>query len=180
MGKIIGVLFPVACKAFNEQNGLSFMDDVPDSYRSICKNNYFDVYFRLVQSIEEISEQWYKQFLCVTNLDMVQINADLLQVAYSPKLRGKLERYLCEDTQNGTKRMCMLLRFYLENFFSVGFQAKQNVEKFFYYYSLSLFGAVCGRRYVSIDIEKLLGECLYREEEGAFPANIYLAVLCGL
>lgn len=111
---------------------------------------------------------------------MVQINADLLQVAYSPKLRGKLERYLCEDTQNGTKRMCMLLRFYLENFFSVGFQAKQNVEKFFYYYSLSLFGAVCGRRYVSIDIEKLLEECLYSEEEGAFPANIYLAVLCGL
>lgn len=91
MGKIIGVLFPVAYKAFNEQNGLSFMDDVSDSYRSICKNNYFDIYFRLVQSIEEISEQWYKQFLCVTNLDMVQINADLLQVAYSPKLRGKLD-----------------------------------------------------------------------------------------
>lgn len=65
-------------------------------------------------------------------------------------------------------------------FFSVGFQAKQNVEKFFYYYSLSLFGSVCGRRYVSIDIEKLLEECLYSEEEGAFPANIYLAVLCGL
>lgn len=65
-------------------------------------------------------------------------------------------------------------------FFSVGFQAKQNVEKFFYYYSLSLFGAVCGRRYVSIGIEKLLEECLYSEEEGAFPANIYLAVLCGL
>jgi hypothetical protein len=35
--KIIGVLFPVAYKAFNEQNGLSFMDDVPDSYRSIGK-----------------------------------------------------------------------------------------------------------------------------------------------
>lgn len=45
---------------------------------------------------------------------------------------------------------------------------------------MSLFGAVCGRRYVSIDIEKLLEECLYSEEEGAFPANIYLAVLCGL
>lgn len=178
--KIIGVLFPIAYKAFNEQNGLNFTNDVPDSYRSICKKIHFDVYFRLVPSMEEISEQRYKQFLCVTNLDMVQINADLMQVAYSSKLQGKLERYLRRNPQNGTKRMRMLLRFYLKNHFSVGLQAKQNAERAFYPYVLSLFDVACKGDYSSASIETLLEECFCSEEEGALPANIYLAVLCDL
>lgn len=175
--EIVRVLFPFANKALGKQN----LSRVPDSYRAICKKDHVDTYFRLVPSPENISEKRYKQFVCEINLDNAQPDADLMQVAYSPKLQGKIGRYLYQDTQQNKDRMCMLLRFYLKYHFLINLQFPlSTVEKYFYPYVLNLFDVACKKGRNSTDVEALLQECIKSENVGAFLADIYLAVLCGL
>lgn len=148
-------------------------NDVPDSYRSICKKDYIDAYFRLMPSSGDVPEKWYKRFLCEINLDAVQSDAGLLQIAYSPRLQEKIKRYLSQDTQGNVIRMRMLLRFYLKNSFCKTLQE-------YYPYVLNLFTVVCRRGWNAVDVELLLKECLQNDNVGAFLFDIYLAVLCEL
>lgn len=175
--EIVRVLFPFANKALGKQN----LSRVPDSYRAICKKDHVDTYFRLVPSPENISEKRYKQFVCEINLDNAQPDADLMQVAYSPRLKGRIGRYLYRDTQQNARRMCMLLRFYLKHHFLIDLQFPlSTVEKYFYPYVLNLFELACEKRWNSANAEALLQECIDTENIGAFPIDIYLAMLCGL
>lgn len=175
--EIVRVLFPFVNRALGKQNA----PRVSDSYRAICKKNHVDTYFRLVPSPGDISEKRYKRFLCEINLDTIQPDADLMQVAYSPKLQGKIGRYLYQDTQQSKGRMCMLLRFYLKYYFLINLQFPvSTVEKYFYPYVLNLFDVACKKGWNSTDAEALLRECIKSENVGAFLADIYLAVLCGL
>lgn len=175
--EIVRVLFPFANKALGKQN----LSRVPDSYRAICKKDHVDTYFRLVPSPENISEKRYKQFVCEINLDNAQPDADLMQVAYSPRLKGRIGRYLYRDTQQNARRMCMLLRFYLKHHFLIDLQFPlSTVEKYFYPYVLNLFELACEKRWNSANAEALLQECIDNENIGAFPIDIYLAMLCGL
>lgn len=175
--EIVRVLFPFANEALDKQN----LSRVPDSYRAICKKDHVDTYFRLVPSPENISEKRYKQFVCEINLDNAQPDADLMQVAYSPKLQGKIGRYLYQDTQQNARRMCMLLRFYLKHHFLIDLQFPlSTVEKYFYPYVLNLFELACEKRWNSANAEALLQECIDSENIGAFPIDIYLAMLCSL
>lgn len=177
---IIHILFPFVNKISMGKEYFLSENDVPDSYRSICKKDYIDAYFRLMPSSGDVPEKWYKRFLCEINLDTVQLDADLLQVAYSPRLQGKIGRYLCQDTQNNTVRMRMLLRFYLKNYFLFDFQSRSTVGNMFYPHVLNLFDVACEKRWNSTSAKALLQECLHNEKLGAFPIDIYLAVLCGM
>ena len=175
--EIVRVLFPFVNNVLGKQD----TSWVSDSYRAICKKNHVDTYFRLVPSPGVISEKRYKRFLCEINLDTIQPDADLMQVAYSPKLQGKIERYLYQDTQQNKGRMCMLLRFYLKHHFLINLQFPvSTVGKDFYPYVLNLFEIACIKEGNSTDAEALLRECIKSENVGAFLADIYLAVLCGL
>lgn len=175
--EIVRVLFPFVNRALGKQNA----SRVSDSYRAICKKNHVDAYFRLVPSPGDISEKRYKRFLCEINLDTIQPDADLMQVAYSPKLQGKIGRYLYQDTQQNKGRMCMLLRFYLKHHFLIKLQFSVSTGgKYFYPYVLNLFDVACKKGRNSTDVEALLQECIKSENVGAFLADIYLAVLCGL
>ena len=42
----------------------------------------------------DVPEKWYKRFLCEINLDAVQSDAGLLQIAYSPRLQEKNQAIL--------------------------------------------------------------------------------------
>lgn len=177
--EIISILFPFANYvrmdgAFDPDSG------VPLSYRSVCKKKHVDAYFRLVPSSKNISEMRYRRFLCETNLDTIQPDADLMQVAYSSELYAKISRYLGGDIQNSTERLCMLLRFYLKNNFLSDIQTLTYERGVFHPYVLNLFDVTCRKRREGADIEKLLQECLRSEETGALTANIYLAALCRL
>lgn len=173
---IVRTLFPFADKALNKRS----RSGIPDSCRAICKKDHVDAYFRLVPSSGDIPERRYKQFLCEMNLDDVHPNADLLQVAYSPGLKEKIDRYVCNEMWSNDERMCMLLRFYLKNSFSFDYYLSLNRGKIFYSYVLNLFDLACGTLWSSISVEELLNECLHNEDDGALPADIYLAVLCKL
>ena len=75
----------------------------------------------------------------------------------------------------------MLLRFYLKHHFLIDLQFPlSTVEKYFYPYVLNLFELVCEKRWNSANAEALLQECIDNENIGAFPIDIYLAMLCGL
>lgn len=173
---VVKTLFPFANKALDKQS----QSGIPDSYRAICKKDHVDAYFRLVPSVEDIPEKRYKQFLCEINLDGIQPDAGLLQVAYSPRLKEKIKRYVCSEMWSNDKRMCMLLRFYLKNSFSFNYCLLPDMEKRFYPYVLNLFDLACETLWSSTSVEELLKECLQNESDGALPADIYLAVLCEL
>lgn len=171
--KIIHILFPFVDKISMGKEYFLSENDVPDSYRSICKKDYIDAYFRLMPSSGDVPEKWYKRFLCEINLDAVQSDAGLLQIAYSPRLQEKIKRYLSRDTHGNVIRMRMLLRFYLKNSFCKTLQE-------YYPYVLNLFTMVCRRGWNAVDVELLLKECLQNDNVGAFLFDIYLAVLCEL
>lgn len=173
---VVKTLFPFADEALDKQS----QSGIPDSYRAICKKDHVDAYFRLVPSTEDIPEKRYKRFLCKINLDEVQPDAGLLQVAYSPRLREKIKRYVCGEMWSNDKRMCMLLRFYLKNSFSFDYRLSLDEEKRFYPYVLNLFDLACETLWSSFSVEELLKECLHNEDDGALLADIYLAVLCEL
>ena len=171
--KIIRILFPFFDKISREDEYFLSENDVPDSYRAICKRDYVDAYFQLNSSSGDFPEKWYKRFLCEINLDAAKLDADLLQIAYSPRLQEKIKRYLSQDTQGNVIRMRMLLRFYLKNSFCKTLQE-------YYPYVLNLFTMVCRRGWNAVDVELLLKECLQNDNVGAFLFDIYLAVLCEL
>lgn len=171
--KIIHILFPFVDKISMGKEYFLSENDVPDSYRSICKKDYIDAYFRLMPSSGDVPEKWYKRFLCEINLDAVQSDAGLLQIAYSPRLQEKIKRYLSRDTHGNVIRMRMLLRFYLKNSFCKTLQE-------YYPYVLNLFTMVCRRGWNAVDVELFLKECLQNDNVGAFLFDIYLAVLCEL
>ncbi len=173
---IAKILFPLVGNILDNQS----RSWVPDSYRAMCKKEHVDAYFRLVPSTEDIPEKWYKRFLCGTNLDTAQPGADLMQVAYSPRLREKIKRYVCGEMWSNDKRMCMLLRFYLKNSFSFDYRLSLDEEKRFYPYVLNLFDLACETLWSSSSVEELLKECLHNEDDGALLVDIYLAVLCEL
>ena len=181
----VEALFPFADGVFRK---LPYYVRDSDSYRMICKRDYVDAYFRLASSLGNISEKRYRRFLREINLDAAQPDADLMQVAYSPRLRGKIERYVCENVLNIREKLCMLLRFYLKHHFLINLQLPFNIEKVFYPYILNLFDVACGEGWDSdglgrislVNVRAFLEECRGNDSTGALPADIYLAVLCRL
>ena len=175
---VVETLFPLVSWATVKQFAFLGKNETDQSYRSIYKDQYVDLYFNFNLPENVIPESLYSSFLLNKNINELDItpDSDYAKSAFSGAIQDYIERYVLKNKAIDTKQIIELFKFYCEVPFSMQYRSSEVSPPLMPTYPMKTFLRASLNKKSGLDTVSILDALVLLDSPGAFLALIWLTV----